>query len=153
MRSDIFPQILEIQAQKGRASHEKRCLFQEKILQHYLMKKIEGWSVQDFLKKEKIEKYALYAVTDFIELFIKDLEKNGGNKPKVICDKNAKEFCRGMMGYVVQYPEEMLLLYNSGEIQKIIIMSVLHENEIIDELLKKGVLLHDMISIVSVLYS
>lgn len=149
----LFPQIIEISVLPGRASQEKKCIFHEGILYHYLQRKINGWSAADFLKEKKIEKYALYAVTDFMELFIKDLEKNGGRKPEIICDKNAERFYYGVNSYEVISPEKLVCLYRDRKIEKIIIMSVLHENEIIDELLEKGVLLNDIISFISVVYS
>lgn len=149
----VFPPIVDILTQQGRIGNEKKSIFHERFLYHYLVRKIDGWSVKDFLESEKIDQYILYAVTDFTELFIKDLDRNNGNRPKIVCDKNADKFRYGVRGCKVLYPEEMIYMYKSREIQKIIVMSVLHENEIIEELLKRGVLLHDMISIVSVLYS
>lgn len=149
----LFPQIIEISVLHGRASQEKKCIFHERILYHYLKRKINGWNVADFLKEEKIEKYALYAVTEFTELFIRDLVKNDGRKPEIICDKNAESFCLDVNGYMVISPEKLVCLYKNRKIEKIIIMSVLHENEIIDEMLKKGILLNDIISFVSILYS
>lgn len=154
MNSRIFPPtVVKSLGDPGKASYEKKCLFHERLLYHYLMRKIEGWSIKNFLEIEKIEKYALYAVTDFTTLFIKDLEKNGGDRPEIICDKNAGGFYHGVLGYVVSTPDEMLHLYRNARIQNIIIMSVLHENEIIDELLRREVQLQDMISIINILYS
>lgn len=154
MDSRMFPPVVvDSLKDNGKASYEKKCLFHERFLYRYLIRKIEEWSVKDFLEIEGINKYALYAVTDFTILFIKDLEKNGGIRPEIICDKNAKNICNGALGYMISIPDEMINLYKSKRIQKVIVMSVLHENEIINELLKRGIMLNDIISFVSVLYS
>lgn len=153
MRRSIFPQLVEISEKKDKISYERKCLIHEKLLYRYLERKIEGWSVKNFLKAEKIEKYALYAITDFTNLFMADLRKNNGVEPKIISDKKANKISYDMLGYVILPPEDMVNLYKCGKIRKVIVMSVLHKNEIIDELLKKEILLQDIISIVSVLYS
>lgn len=71
-----FPKIVEISAGQGQASYEKKCKVHERMLFHYLERKVTGWNAGDFLKEERIEDYALYAVTDFTNLFLKDLEQN-----------------------------------------------------------------------------
>lgn len=154
MDRDIFPQMVEVSYGQGKPSYEKKCIFHERILYRYLMRKIEGWSVKDFLEMEGIKNYALYAVTDFTTLFLKDLEQNGeAGASEIICDKNAEAFQFQYNNWPVILPDELADQYKDGKIDKIIVMSVLHENEIIDELLKKGILLNDIISFVSVLYS
>lgn len=154
MDKDIFPQMTEVSYGQGRASYEKKCIFHERILYRYLMRKIEGWSVKHFLDMEGIKRYALYAVTDFTILFLKDLEQNEGiDAPVIICDKNAKAFQLQFNHWPVILPNELFTQYKDGKIDKIIVMSILHENEIIDELIKEGILLNDVISFVSVLYS
>lgn len=152
--TDLFPQVVEIPGTYAKAGYEKKCIFHEKILYHYLQRKIWGWSVGNFLEEEKIEKYALYAITDFTSLFLTDIEQKKGKESfGVICDKNAGAFPFGYKGEPVLMPEELICRYRSGSIRKIIVMSILHENEIIDELMDKGVLLKDIISFVSVIYS
>ncbi len=158
MDKEIFPQITEVSYGQGRASYEKKCIFHERILYRYLMRKIEGWSVKDFLDTEGIKSYALYAVTDFTALFLKDLARNGGadvndTGTPVVCDKNAAELQFRFHGHPVILPDKLAGRYKEGRTDKIIVMSVLHENEIIDDLLKEGILLNDIISFVSVLYS
>lgn len=155
MNNGTFPElIINSVREEWRASHEKKCFYHERLLYQYLLKKIEGWSVSDFLNEQEIEKYALYAVSDFTSLFCKDLEINRKEiDQKTICDKNAKQFCQGFEGWNVIEPEELMNRYRSGSVKKIIVMSVLHENEIIEELIKRNVLLDDIISFVSVLYS
>lgn len=154
MDKDIFPQMSEVSYRQGRASYEKKCIFHERLLYRYMMRKIEGWSVKNFLDTEGIKSYALYAVTDFTTLFLKDLEQNEDTDALgIICDKNAKAFQFQFNHWSVILPDELFGLYRDGKIDKIIVMSILHENEIIDELIKEGVLLNDIISFVSVLYS
>ncbi len=151
MDNDIFPQMTEV----SKVSYEKKCFFHERILYHYLMRKIEGWSVKNFLVMESIKRYALYAVTDLTTLFLKDLEQNGEDTGAsgIICDKNAGAFQFRFNNRSVILPDELVGQYKDGKIDKIIVMSFWHENEIIDELIKEGILLNDIISFVSVLYS
>lgn len=150
----IFPRIIETFPQEDRASSERKRILHERLLYRYLQRKIEGWSVNDFLTAEKIDKYVLYAVTDFTELFINDLDHSQGNaKPENICDKNADIFQTGFKGRAIISPDVLVNMYKNGEVNKVIIMSVLHENEIVSELLKRGILLNDIISFVSVLYA
>lgn len=154
MENKIFPQVNAFLVQHGIASYERKCIFHERLLHQYLTRKIEGWSVKKFLEEEKIKKYALYAVTDFTVLFIKDLERaNGCNTQGIICDKNAVKFHYKVENWPVIPIDELICQYKNGLIEKVIIMSVLHENEIINELLDKDILLKDIISFVSVVYS
>lgn len=151
MDKDIFPQMTEVM----KVSCDKKSFFHEKILYRYLIRKIEGWSVTNFLVMENIKSYALYAVTDFTTLFLKDVEHNGKyiDALGIICDKNAEAFQFQYYNWPVILPDELVGKYKDGKIEKIIVMSFWHENEIIDGLIKKGVLLNDIISFVSVLYS
>lgn len=154
MDKEIFPQMVEVLSGQGKASYEKKCIFHERMLYRYLMRKIEGWSVRNFLDLEEIDSYVLYGVTDFTTLFLKDLEQNGGTyAPGMICDKNAEAFHFTFMDWPVILPDGLVNQYIYGKTGKIIVMSILHENEIMDELLKEGILLNDIISFVSVLYS
>lgn len=153
-KKEIFPQILEKKAESGKASYEKKCIFHERILFHYLKRKMQGWSAGNFFDEENINSYALYAVTDFTDLLLDDLACRGNeNILEIICDRKAEAFRSGYKGREVVTPYEMLCKYKNKKIKKIIIMSILHENEIIDELLEQGVLLEDIISFVSILYS
>lgn len=150
----IFPEIIEISAEQGQTTYEKRCKIHERILFHYLERKIDGWNVSDFLTEERIENYALYAVTDFTSLFLKDLEQNNRDRlPEIICDRNAEKYHFKYRNWPIILPDDLIIQYEKNNINKIIVMSILHENEIIAELQKKGVLLNDIISFVSVLYS
>ncbi len=153
-KEEIFPKIIQIQAQPGRAGYEKKCMFHERMLYHYLERKIDGWCVSDFLRAEKIEKYALYAVTDLTYLFIKDMERSGcGYLPETICDQNAERYQFEFKNRTVILPGELVKQYREGKIKKIVVMSVIHENSIIEDLQKRGILLNDLISFVSILYS
>lgn len=151
---DIFPQIIETFPERGKASLERKCIFHERLLYQYLQKKIKGWGVKDFLAAERIDNYALYAVTDFTKLFIDDLDNcQESNISGIICDRNAEIFEKGFKGRTVISLKDLVDLYKNEKVKKIIIMSVLHENEIINELLERGISLNDIISFVSILYA
>lgn len=154
MNTTMFPVMVDAPVQVGKASYEQKCLFHERILYQYLSRKMEGFSVKDFLDTEQINNYALYALTDFTYLCIKDLSQNDqGSFPHVIADKTAGKNNCNIQGIPVIEPEEMVRQYQQGDIDKIIVMSVLHENEIIDWLLNQNIRLDDIISFVSVLFS
>lgn len=150
----MFPAIVDVPVQEGKADYEQKCFFHERVLYQYLSRKMDGFSVKHFLSMEQIENYALYALTDFTHLCIKDLSQNNkGSFPKLIADRDAgKNNCK-IEGIVVVGPEELVSQYQQGNIDKIIVMSIIHENEIIDWLLKRDIRLDDIISFVSVLYS
>lgn len=153
-KKEMFPKMVQIQTQPGRAGYEKKCMFHERILYHYLERKIDGWCVSDFFQTEKIKEYALYAVTDLTYLFIKDMEKSGcGYLPETICDQNAERYQFEFQHRPIILPEELVKQYREEKIKKIVVMSVIHENSIIEDLQKKGILLNDLISFVSILYS
>ncbi|HCT89978.1 MAG TPA: hypothetical protein DF613_01145 [Lachnospiraceae bacterium] len=152
-QTDILPKIKRCKHPPDRITYEQKCMTHEKILLRYLNRAINGWSVADFLGVEKINEYALYAITDFTEIVCDDLEHAGYFVPKGICDKRASEYPDGYKGRKVMDIDELTDLYFMGKIRKIIILSVLHENEIIDSLLCRGIALNDLISIVSILYA
>jgi len=150
---DIFPDILGVQIESKIKNTDFRSVFHERILYRYLSLKLSGWSVSDFLKKEGIEHYVLYAVTDFTGLFIEDLKQNScEDKLDIICDKNAQAFPNGYKGRTVINQDELIRLYKNGKKSKVIIMSVMHENEIFSELLSKGIRLDDIIPFVGMLW-
>lgn len=150
----MFPAVVDAPVQEGKADYEQKCFFHERMLYQYLSRKIEGFSVKDFLCAEQIENYAFYALTDFTHLCIKDLSQNNkGIFPKMIADKDAGKNNCNIQGIAVVEPEELASQYQQGNIDKIIVMSVIHENEIIDWLLKRNIYLDDIISFVSVLFS
>lgn len=152
--TNLFPQVIDKSKQSHNELVEKKSEFHEKILRRYLTLKIEGWSVKDFLDSEGIKNFALYGVTHFTRLFLDDLDQNESNDVSiVICDRNAKAFSFGVKGRPVILLDELINEYMTGTVKKIIVMSIIYENEIIDELITKGVLLNDIISFVSVLYS
>lgn len=150
---DIFPKIKRYTYSSNIVKYEEKCLLHERLLFKYLKRSINGWSIRNFLLDEKIDNYILYAVTDFTEIVCDDLMHDESFTPGKICDKRALAYLQGYRGWKVINVDKMIDLYETGGIDKIIIMSVLHENEIIDELLYKGILLNDLISIVSILYS
>ncbi len=150
----IFPSLRITWPDEGKAGYEKKCLYHERLLYRYLQRKMEGWSVKQFFESENIDSFALYAVTDFTHLFLKDLGPDCRRQGlKAVCDRNAGMFRKQLGNYPVASPDELAGQYHGKAVDKIIVMSVLHENEIISDLLKKGILLDDIISVVSVLYA
>lgn len=153
MDKNVFPQKYDV-FESQEMSIEKEIL-QKKLLYQYLTRKINGWTVRDFLSNEGIEKYALYAATDLTFLFCEDLEKNHGNgsSEEIIYDRKAEVSQFQFKGHSVLSVSELVRRYKDGKIRKIIIMSTWNENQIINDLIKRGIVLNDIISVVSVLYS
>ena len=149
----IFPSIIKCELSTGIISYEQKCLFHEQLLLQYLRKSVNGWALIDFLSVQNINKFVLYAITDFTEIVCDDLKHKQVYGQGRICDKRAVDFRDGYKGWEVIGVEELVNLYHTNEINKIIILSVLHENEIMDDLLNQGIKLNDLISIVSILYS
>lgn len=151
--AEIFPKTRRCEYPADAITYEQKCLFHEKLLLKYLKKAVNGWSVQNFLSAEKIDQYVLYAITDFTEIVCEDLGHKGSGSSGKICDKRASCYPEKYKGWEVITIEEMMGLYGKGQINKVVIMSVLHENEIISDLLYRGIALNDLISIVSILYA
>lgn len=153
MDDRIFVPVTEATVRSGGISREQKSIFQERLLYRYLTRMMEGWGVGDFLVASGSRKYALYAVTDLTDLFLRDLEKQGeSSRPELICDRNYRAFSHGYRGCLVVSPDELVRRYQSKEIEKVIVMNIFHENHILDELIEKGILLKDLISFASVLY-
>lgn len=151
---NLFPQVIEKSEYPENELINKKSAFHEKLLYRYLILKMGGWGIKDFLDNEGIKNVALYAVTDFTRLFLDDLDKSNDRDISVmVFDRNVKAFPFGVNKQSVILPSELVYQYTNRKIQKIIVMSIVHENQIIDELTKKGISLNDIISFVSVLYS
>lgn len=153
MQAEIFPSIKKCKYPTNIISYEEKCIFHEKILSKYLKRLVNGWSINTFFLNEKIEKYILYSITDFTEIVCDDLKHIELFVPGKICDRRASEYPEGYRGWEVVDIKKMIDLYQAGKVDKIIILSVLHENEIIDDLLCRGIDLNDLISLVNILWS
>lgn len=145
---DIFPKVREIKCSPDYIGKEERYQFQYPIIMRYLKNKISGWNIGDFLYEIGIQKVALYAITEFTELVINDLERC--SKPievMLICDKNSKKYEEGYLEYEVTGIDNLLAYYKSKKIDKVLICSIFHVNEIFSDLMERGIRLDDMLSV------
>lgn len=138
----------------GYITKEERYQFQYPIIMKYLRKKVSGWSVGDYLSRIGGKNIALYAMTEFTELAYEDLTCNDSKVTVVcICDKNFTKFTDGYRGRDVIGLADMAELYRKKEIDKILVCSIFHINEIVREILAQGVDLDDIISISTAIYN
>ena len=119
----------------------------------YLYNKLQGYEVSQFFLKMNWKKIALYAINDLTELLYLDLAKGEQDiKIACICDKYYEAFANGYKGNPVIGIDELVRRYKHGEIDCIVIGSVIHENSIIRELMLKGCDMERILSINSVIY-
>jgi len=150
----ILPMVEIPKRDDNYVSKEERYQFQYPIIMKYLKKKVSGWNVADCLANMGGKKIAIYAITEFAELVCEDLKQNDKQVEIVcICDRNYTKFEGGYCGKEVIGPQEMIERYHKKEMDKILVCSIFHVNEIINELLGRGVELDDVISITTAIYN
>ena len=88
------------------------------------------------------------------QLVCEDLKRND-KKVEMVCvsDRNYLRFARGYCGRKVVGPQEMIEMYRRKEIDKILVCSIFHVNEIINEFLCQGIDLDDIVSISTAIFS
>lgn len=151
---DKFPKVREVLCPPGYIGKEERYQYQYPIIMRYLNNKINGWNVGDFLYEIGGRTVALYAITEFTELVINDLKRC--DKPievVSICDKNSKKYEDGFHEYEVTDMDNLLALYQSKRVDKILICSIFHVNEIYADLMERGIGLNDLISVNSAIFN
>ncbi len=154
MNNEMFPEICIIPKNPAYENKESfRIALQERLFFCHAKKKCRGWKFSDFLRDNKIKDYALYAFTDFTEIFLEEIINDPFSiLPKVLCDRNLNQ------NRFMKFPQftkcsfdELIELYKNMNIDKIFVMSAVNENEIYAELLSHQVNIDDIISIVSIL--
>lgn len=127
--------------------------YQYPTILKYLRNKLQGYETYQFFTKMGWYRIALYAINELTELLYLDItNSNSDVEIACICDKQYTAFANGYKGNPVIGVEELSRRYQSGEIDCIIVGSVIHENSIIQELTMKGCDLDRVLSINSVIY-
>lgn len=154
----MFPEIREVTGSP--ADRNERYAYQCPIVMKYLKNKLNGWNIGVFLQEIRVKKVALYAVTEFTEYVVRDLESFKNLKIKeatidivCICDRNYSKYKMGFHGCDVIGVDELTDAYKANKIDKILICSVFHVNEIFQDLMHRGVPLEDLISVTSAIFS
>lgn len=128
-----------------------RYIHQYPILKRWLENKFAGWEVKQYFLQNNLHHVVLYAATELTTLFCEDTAGRW-NGILYICDKGyakKKVHC----GYSIFGPDRLFEDYRKKLIDKIVICSPVYENEIFDELMEKGILLEDLVSLTEVIYS
>lgn len=127
--------------------------YQYPTILKYLRNRLRGYETNYFFRKMGWHKVALYAINELTELLYLDItNSNSDVEITCICDKQYTAFVNGYQGNSVIGVEELSRRYQNGEIDCIVVGSVIHENNIIQELAMKGCDLDRVLSINSVIY-
>lgn len=162
-RGKFFNDIREIKGQdvstciqnnlRKPIGEKEAAWYQYPTVLRYLRNKLQGCEVNQFFVKMGWYKVALYAINELTELLYLDITNGDGDvEVACICDKQHTTFVNGYKGNPVIGIEELIRRYRNGEIDCIVVGSVIHENDIIKELTIKGCSLDKVLSINSVIY-
>ena len=132
---------------------EERQSYHYLLMKKYLCNKIGGWNIGEFFAAYGYKRIALYAVSEFLEIFLQDIAQYKGAPEITVYDTYADRIVEPVMGYKVQSRDELLRRINNGEVDCIVICSLIHENAIFDDLMGRGVSQEKLLSIASVIYS
>lgn len=150
----MFPKVKKIVTKYNSAERNERYRYQCPVVMRYLENKLRGWNIGVFFEQIQTEKIALYAVTEFTEYVLRDLR--GSDFPvevRCIGDRNFIRFPQGVCQTEVVSPNEVLRRYQSGEIEKIMICSLFHENAVFEDFMNQGVRQEDLLSVTSAIFS
>jgi hypothetical protein len=154
-KMNMFPTVQEpIKRNDKYIDTVERYEYQYPIIMRYLKNKINDWNIGDFLYEQGAQKIVLYAITEFTELVIEDL--NRCEKPikiEAICDKNKQKYIDGFQQYEVIGIDELVERYESKKFDKILICSIFHSNEIFADLMKLKINLEDMIAVNAAIFN
>lgn len=133
---------------------KERWIYQYPVMKKYLKNKMVGWSMDKFYSLYGYKHVAYYAITEFTELA---LLENRCNKNSCIDIKVYDTFYHKddgkYMDYKVEGMEKLFEDYIENRVDLIVVCSLIHENEIIDDLINIGIPLEKIVSIASILYS
>ena len=152
MKEEIYPEIIATDLMEEYISREEKCLYQYPIVMQYLRKKIDNHCVADYLKSVGGRRIVLYAVTNFTELLIRDIMNTSTDMIWGVCDKNSKNFGTNYLNCRMINGDEMLMDYKQNKFDKIVVCSIFHANAIINDLIRRGVELDDVLTISQVVF-
>lgn len=121
------------------------------IIKQYLNNKLQGWSIDDFFNLYGYKKIAYYAITEMMELVLMDVRHSGFSGDTFVYDTYYA--LEKYMDYEVGNKDKLINDIFNEKVDIVIVCSLFHENEIIDDLVANGVPLEKIVSIVSVIFS
>lgn len=131
--------------------YERYC-HQYPIIMKYLKKKINNRRLDDFFKSINANKVVLYAVTEFTDLVIEELLNENEQMIYAICDRAADKFSGYYKNCRVINIDDMITDYKNNCFDKIVVCSIFHEKEIIDEFCDKEIPLDDVVTVIQAIY-
>lgn len=141
----------------GYCSSDKteRYSYQCPVVMRYLENVLKGWSISRFFENIAAEKIVLYSVTEFTEYVAMDVLKNEAGKSEIVfvSDRNPGAYPLGLHGIPVVGIAELTEAYFAGKVDKILICNLFHSDRIFEDLMQRGILQEDLISIVSAVYA
>lgn len=132
---------------------EERWVYQYPTIKKYLKNKIKGWSICNFFPLYGFENIAYYAITEITELILLDIQSNTNTNTVHLYDTFYSNMQDEYMGYKVGGIEQLLEDYNGNKIDLIVVCSLVHECEIISNLISIGIPVEKIVSIASIIYS
>lgn len=130
----------------------ERFLYQYDIINKYLEKKIQGFSLGEMLYRFGIKRIVLYAITDLLSLVLTDILNDKEKFSILISDKQFQRFNGYYKNIAIIDPKKLKYLADQSEIDGIVVCNPLRENEIIDEFLAEGIQLEKIYSIISLIF-
>ncbi len=155
MRKVNWPAVFEYEELEQRpwdgiSSSEEWHRYQYAFLKQYCSKTLEGWSVLHCFEDVKAEEIGIYAATDFAEIALLDL-KRYTDREIVIADNSEKKQGTIIHGMKVLSKEELVRLYFTQDIKRVLVCSFFSVNEIMKDLMDSGIELEHLRTITSAL--
>lgn len=133
---------------------KERMAFLYPSILKYLENKVNGLEVVDFLEQNNFKRIVIYAVTDLSKLLVRDIKTRESNVELLaICDRDYRRFENGVQGFPVIGIEELMSMYNKGQVDAIIVGNLIAENSIIKDLLNRGCSIDRVLSANSIIFS
>lgn len=147
MKEKLFPEIKKYEYKANAIQDEERIIYQYPIIYEYLSKKVKGYGVSSFLKSNGFYNVCLYAVTEFTDILISDIE-NAKDNIRIIAvgDLHPEKYSFKYKSYSVVGIEKVRQMYENKEIDGVMVCSVFHEYEIIKQLIYNGINAQDVLS-------
>ena len=127
--------------------------FQYPFVKKYLLRKLDEWTACNFLRALNCKNVVLYAVTDLAEIMGRDIIQSATDvRLLYFACNDAHRHKDGFLGREVHDIFSLKEDYLDGKIDKIVVCSLFHVNEIFRELMNAGIRLNDLISFTTILY-
>lgn len=114
---------------------------------------IQNKKTSAFFKGIGVKSIVLYAVNELSKYLCFDIENESDICVNYICDKNADKFPGTIYGKRIFDISYFCNDYKNSNVEKIVICNLLYENEIVQDLMERGVLLEDIILFPNVIYN